>query len=68
MKKLIAGLIIVLLLGGIFGFAPSMAYADGADGGVGTTGTVLPPPAGRGDAGASMGANGSTLLPPPAGM
>jgi hypothetical protein len=66
MKKLLAGLIIVLLLGGIFGFAP-MAYADGADGGAGNYGSgPYPPPQGRSDSGV-CNPSGSGPYPPPQG-
>ena len=44
MKKLLAGIIIIMLFGGIFGFAPGMAHAD--EGGAGTvngTGPGQPP-------------------------
>ncbi|KPJ73430.1 hypothetical protein AMJ52_03750 [candidate division TA06 bacterium DG_78] len=64
MKKLIAGLIIVLLLGGIFGFAP-MAYADPGGGTGGNGGIPQPPPSGRTDGGASP--SGGIPQPPPSG-
>jgi hypothetical protein len=67
MKKLIAGLIIVLLLGGIFGIVPSMAYADPGSGGSTNGVTPVNPPGGRGDVGTGAGVNGITPVNPPAG-
>jgi hypothetical protein len=46
MKKLLAGLIVIIMLSGIFGFAPSMAYAADESGGNPITGP-LPPPRGN---------------------
>jgi hypothetical protein len=65
MKKLIAGLIIVLLLGGIFGFAPSMAYAD--PGGSTNNGVPIPPASGRTDGGGVASPTGGVPIPPASG-
>jgi hypothetical protein len=67
MKKLIAGLIIVLLLGGILGIVPNMAYAD--PGGANPSGGApITPPTGRGDTGAAVGNNGGAPITPPTGL
>jgi hypothetical protein len=65
MKKLIAGLIIVLLLGGILGIVPNMAYADPPGGGY-TSGIPQPPPQGRTD-GSGCVVNNGIPQPPPQG-
>jgi hypothetical protein len=46
MKKLLAGLIILIMLGGIFGFAPSIAHASAASEYL-DVGPLNPPPQGR---------------------
>lgn len=67
MKKLLAGFIILLLLGGIFGFAP-MAYADGVGGGAGGNGGIPNPPAsGRTDGGGGASPAGGIPNPPASG-